>query len=137
MMVRVCLNVYVDGVTHLMLVQYALASIIFAILALSGCSKQQNFKGGELQSTRFEIGVSRLPNCDPSVSSLSVTSVLGVYFGKRNVGVGYLRSRYACIPEGCKVVVWVDDDRIIDEVRARLGDDLRFCGWTEELDNAR
>lgn len=106
--------------------------LVIVSLAQAGCMIESRYEDGQLVSRAIGLGVARLPDCDPSKSTLVSTSALGAGLGRDRLQLGYVHSEYVCIPKTCKAVFWVDDPGIVDDVRALIGDDEHLCMASRE-----
>ena len=108
--------------------------IVVASALAAGCAVQSHHVDGELISRSIEFRPARMTACDATKSSIVVTNALGVGVEDHGFKVGYMSEQRTCIPDDCKVVFWIDDPTMVDEVRARIGDVESVCmasrlGW--------
>jgi hypothetical protein len=109
-----------------------IACAVLLAAAQAGCVVQSQYQNGQLVSRSVGMGVARLPECDPSTSTLVTMSALGAGVGSDSLQLGYMHSEWACIPLECKAVFWVDDPAEVAEVRALIGDEEQLCVANEK-----
>ncbi len=105
--------------------------MLLATALATGCAVQSHYVDGELASRTFGFGPASMTACDATNSSIILTDALGIGVGDRGFKLGIMSEQRTCIPEDCKVVFWIDDPSMVEEVRARNGDAENVCVASE------
>jgi len=86
---------------------------VLAFFALSGCTRTNVYRGGEMESSSWSLGPAPQPRVDGETVLVRQRG-LGVLAGRSGAGVGYFASDTTYVAKSCIVVLRV---RTLEQVR--------------------